>query len=308
MSAAELIVIAGPTAVGKSAAGVALARAIGGEIISGDSVQVYKGLNIGAAKPTAAERGGVPHHLLDELELTESFTAADFRERAGALAAEIRARGRRPIVVGGTGLYLRALLDGFAFAPAGDAESKARWTAAAARWGPEALHRRLQALDPAAAARLHPKDTARLVRALEVFDLTGAPLSAQRSFAEREYPPRPGVALFGLTAPRPWLYERVDARAAAMLAGGLIEETAALLSAGISPALKPLRSIGYRHAVAYLRGLTTGSETLRLLQRDTRRLAKRQWTWFRRDPRLIWFDVAGTPAAELTERMKILSG
>ncbi|MDR1069175.1 MAG: tRNA (adenosine(37)-N6)-dimethylallyltransferase MiaA [Gracilibacteraceae bacterium] len=306
MSASELIMIDGPTAVGKSALGAALARSLGGEIISGDSVQIYKGLNIGAAKPTPAEQGGVPHHLLDELELTEGFSAADFRERAARRAAEIRSRGRLPIVVGGTGLYLRALTDGFTFAAAGSAESKERWKAAAARFGPEILHRRLRDLDPASAARLHPHDTARLIRALEVFDLTGVPLSRQRDFAEREYPPRPGVVVFGLTAPRPWLYERVEERAAAMLAGGLIEETAALLRAGADPNLKPLRSIGYRHAIAYLRGLTTKAETLRLLQRDTRRLAKRQWTWFARDPRVIWFDVTETPREEIIERMKII--
>jgi tRNA dimethylallyltransferase len=265
-------------------------------------VQVYRELNIGAAKPSLTERLGVPHHLLDELDLTEPFTAARFRERAAALAAEIRSRGRIPIVSGGTGLYLRGLLDGFTFAAGGNGESAAR-RAAAARLTPETLHRRLSALDPISAARLHPHDTARLTRALEVFDLTGRPLSAQRSYAERVYPPLPGVFFFGLTAPRPWLYERINARAEAMLEGGLIEETAALLRAGRRRNLKPLGSIGYRHAIAYLRGMSTRAETLRLLQRDTRRLAKRQWTWFRRDPRVIWLDVTESPLEALTARM-----
>ncbi|MDR1604359.1 MAG: tRNA (adenosine(37)-N6)-dimethylallyltransferase MiaA [Gracilibacteraceae bacterium] len=306
-SGIELIVIAGPTAVGKSAAGVALARALDGEIISGDSVQVYRELNIGAAKPPPAERLGVPHHLLDELDLAEPFTAASFCRRAATLAAEIRARGRMPIVVGGTGLYLRALLDGFTFATAGaDREGDDR---AALRPDPEALHRQLSAIDPVSAARLHPHDTARLLRALEVFTLTGRPLSAQRRYEERLYPPLPGVTIFGLTAPRPWLYERINARAEVMLRDGLFEETAALLRAGRSPELKPLRSIGYRHAVAYLRGLCTQAETLRLLQRDTRRLAKRQWTWFCRDPRIIWLDVTESPPGALVARMtSLLSG
>ncbi|MDR1961090.1 MAG: tRNA (adenosine(37)-N6)-dimethylallyltransferase MiaA [Gracilibacteraceae bacterium] len=303
----KLIVIAGPTAVGKSAVGTELALTLNGEIISGDSVQVYKSLNIGSAKPTTAEKRGVPHHLLDELDPAEPFTAADFQTRAAACAADISARGKVPVVVGGAGLYLRGLLDGFSFAAPGDDAAKERWAALAGRAGTEALHRELRERDPVLAARLHPSDKARLIRALEVIDLTGRPLSEQRRFAEREYPPLPGVLLFGLTAPRPWLYERINERAAAMLRGGLIEETAALLGAGYPPALKPLRSIGYRHAVAYLRGLTTEGETLRLLRRDTRHFAKRQWTWFRRDPRFIWFDVSEASVQEIAAQMKRIS-
>jgi len=291
----KLIVIVGPTAAGKSALGLLWGQRVGGEIVSGDSVQVYRELTIGSAKPSPEERRLVPHHLIDFLNPDESFTAARFQELARAAIAEIRGRNRQPIVVGGTGLYIRALLDPFAFAPQGSASIRDKWLEVARRQGTPALHHRLSQWDPASAARLHQNDTARLIRALEVYESTGRPLSEQRGYQEEVYPKLDQVVLVGLTAPRPVLYRRIDERCEAMVKDGLIQEVEAILKKGYAPRLKALRSIGYRHAVDYLYGKVNRSEMLRLFQRDTRRFAKRQLTWFRRDPRILWFDTEDMP-------------
>jgi tRNA dimethylallyltransferase len=287
-----LVVIIGPTAVGKSALGVELALKIGGEIISGDSVQVYRKLNIGSAKPTGLEQKGVPHHLIDFLDPAEPFTAAGVQALTGQLIPAIKARGKIPIIVGGTGLYIRAVLDGYAFPEEGSASVKKKWLEYARAHGNLELYERLAASDPLSAQKLHPNDTARIIRALEVLELTGKPVSEQRAYREKEYPALDEAIIYvGLTAPRQLLYERINRRCEQMIRAGLVDEVKSLLAEGYSPQLKALQSIGYRHAVAYLRGILTGEEMLRLFQRDTRRFAKRQLTWFRRDPRVKWYDL-----------------
>ncbi|EHQ89933.1 tRNA (adenosine(37)-N6)-dimethylallyltransferase MiaA [Desulfosporosinus youngiae] len=287
-----LVIIIGPTGIGKTALGLALAQKIGGEIISGDSVQVYRKLDIGSAKPSSAELELVPHHLIDFLDPAEPFTAAQFKTMAISKMEEIRNRGHVPIVVGGTGLYIRSLLDPYEFSLEGCEEIRIKWNEFAKAHGNLLLHEELKKRDPETAEQLHPNNVLRIIRALEVFELTGKTLSSQRQFRDDEYQPLdPSIVYIGLTAPRELIYERINQRCAAMLSQGLIEETLELITDGYSPALKPLQSIGYRHAIWHLKGLVTQPEMLRILQRDTRHFAKRQLTWFRRDPRISWYDI-----------------
>ncbi len=286
-----LIILVGPTAVGKSALGIELALKINGEIISGDSVQIYRHLNIGSAKPSDKELKTVPHHLIDQLDPDQPFSAAQFQKQARILIGEIRNRGRIPIVLGGTGLYIRALLDPYDFSALGSEVIKAKWTDYWQRHGSASLHACLAEVDPQSAGRLHPNDWVRIVRALEIYELTGVPASEQQTYSHTQYMPlSPEIIYIGLTAPREVLYERINRRCQDMIGAGLIEETSHILNRGYDRKLKPLQSIGYRHVVWYLQGLITEQEMLRLLQRDTRHFAKRQLTWFRRDPRITWYD------------------
>lgn len=286
-----LIIIVGPTAVGKTALGVALARALQGEIISGDSVQVYKKLDIGSAKPSLEEQGGIPHHLLDLLDPAEPFTVAQFQTLAQKAIQDIQSRGKIPIVVGGTGLYIRSLIDPFDFAETGSESIRQYWTEFYQRQGKEALHRELAKRDPVSAERLHPNDTVRIIRALEVCQLSGKPFSQVRGQKDTQYPNLPPNVLYvGLNAPREIIYERINKRCQEMVEQGLIEETLNILKEGYSPKIKPLQSIGYRHALLYLFGKLTLPEMMRIFQRDTRHFAKRQLTWFRRDPRITWYN------------------
>lgn len=287
-----LIIIIGPTGVGKSSLGLALAQEIGGEIISGDSVQVYQKLDIGSAKPSVAELQLVPHHLIDFLDPSEPFSAAQFKLLATSLISEIRGRDHVPIVVGGTGLYIRSLLDPYDFSQHGSEGIRTKWREFTSLNGNLALHEALKKCDPQTAEQLHPNDVFRIIRALEVLELTGNTLSSQRQFRDNQYQPLdPSIIYIGLTAPREIIYERINHRCVQMLSQGLIDETLSLLKLGYAPTLKPLQSIGYRHALWYLKGLVLQEEMLRLLQRDTRHFAKRQLTWFRRDPRIIWYDI-----------------
>ncbi|KLU59055.1 tRNA dimethylallyltransferase [Peptococcaceae bacterium CEB3] len=287
------VVIVGPTAVGKSALGLDLARAVRGEIISGDSVQVYRKLDIGSAKTPPSEREGVPHHLFDFLDPHEPYTVAQFQAAASRLVSEIRARDHVPILVGGTGLYVRSLLDPYRFSEKGSEAIRQKWLDFLTQEGKETLHRALEERDPLTAARLHVNDRVRVIRALEVFELTGQPLSETRTASDKVYAPLdPHTVYIGLEAPRETLYSRIDERCAEMIRDGLIEEVAELLHSGYSPKLKPLQSLGYRQVFWYLRGLATQAEALRFMQRDTRHFAKRQFTWFRRDPRITWYDIS----------------
>ncbi|HHV65054.1 MAG TPA: tRNA (adenosine(37)-N6)-dimethylallyltransferase MiaA [Peptococcaceae bacterium] len=288
-----LIVIVGPTAVGKSALGVELALKLNGEIISGDSVQIYKKLDIGSAKPTKEEQKGIPHHLIDLLDPKESFTVASFQIITKKLIRDLQERKKTPIIVGGTGLYIRSILDDFAFPQEGSEEIKKKWHEYAKVYGNIALHSKLEEVDPVSASRLHPNDTFRVIRALEVYELTGKPLSEQRSYKEKEYPELDASVIYvGLKAPREIIYDRINKRCENMIKQGLIEEVKNLLNEGYSPKLKALQSIGYRHSIYYLKGLVTLNEMLRIFQRDTRRFAKRQLTWFLRDPRITWYDIS----------------
>ncbi len=300
-----LIIIIGPTGVGKTSLGIALAQELGGEIISGDSVQVYKELDIGSAKPSASELRLVPHHLIDYIDPQEPFSAAQFKIKATSIIDEIRGRGHVPIVVGGTGLYIRSLLDPYDFSQHGSEEIRSKWNEYVQLHGNLALHQELKDRDPETAQQLHPNDVFRVIRALEVFELTGSTLSSQRQFRDDQYQTLdPSIVYIGLTAPREVIYERINQRCVTMLSLGLIEETLNLLKLGYAQTLKPLQSIGYRHSIWYIKGLVTEPEMLRLLQRDTRHFAKRQLTWFRRDPRISWYDIETDSAVLLEDIVK----
>lgn len=284
-----LVVLCGPTAAGKTAAALELADRFPCEAVSADSRQVYRLMDIGTAKPTVAERARLPHHLLDVVWPDQPFDAARFAELAGAAVAGIAARGALPLLVGGTGLYVRALTEGLVAAPGADSQLRQALEKDVAAAGSAALHRRLMTVDPATAALLHPNDAVRIMRALEVFTLTGRPLSdwqQRHGFRARPY----RLLKIALTVERDELYRRIDTRAAAMFAGGLLEETEQLLAAGYAPQLKALQTIGYREAVRLLRGELSPAQALAELQQATRRYAKRQLTWFRGDPEMIWVD------------------
>ena len=284
-----LLVLVGPTAVGKTAISVAVARRVGAEIISGDSMQVYRGMDIGTAKITPAEMGGVPHHLIDIIEPDQEFSVADFQARVDSLVREICGRGRLPMLVGGTGLYVRAVLQEYTFTELEtDWDLRERLAAEEQARGPGYLHGRLSAVDPAAAARLHPNDLRRIIRALEVFETTGLPISATQTAAGAE--PRYDDLLLGLTMDREKLYSRIDQRVEQMLAGGWLGEVRELVAQyGIHA--RPLEALGYKELILCLRGLLTWEEAVVLMKRNTRRFAKRQFTWFRREERLRWYDL-----------------
>ena len=301
-----LLVIAGPTGVGKTAAAVALAARIPLEVISADSRQVYRGMDVATGKPTAAERAAVPHHLIDVVDPDETFDAARFVTAARALIAQIQARGRLPVVVGGTGLYIRALLRGLDPAVPADPEYRTELTALAAREGRGALHARLAAVAPALARGLHPHDHVRVIRALE--RVRGGSAGAQTRWATAA--PEWAVTYVGLTMDRAALAERLRARAARMVGEGLEEEVRGLLAKGYDRRLRALASIGYREFVGVAEGELDRAEALRLMQRDTVRYARRQRTWFAREPALAWLDVdacdrdAAAVAAAIEARLK----
>jgi tRNA dimethylallyltransferase len=296
----RIIVVCGPTAVGKTTAGIELARAIGGEIISADSMQVYRRLDIGTAKPTAAEQAAVRHHLIDVVDPDEPFDAATYKALGRQAIAELTRRGQTPIVVGGTGLYIKALLSGLFRSDARDPRVRNRLRAEAQALGPEAFHARLKQCDPQTAARLHPNDAIRILRALEVFEVTGRPISElQREHRFRDTPFR--TLKLGLSIEREALYRRIDQRVQAMVDTGLQAEVRSLLEKGYGPELKPMQSIGYSHMIAFISGALSWEECIRTLKRDTRRFAKRQLTWFRADPEIVW------PAADRSEELVRLS-
>lgn len=276
-----LTVIAGPTASGKTALAVELALRAGGEIVSADSQQVYRHFDIGTAKPSAEELAAVPHHLLSVVEPPEAFSAAEYQRRADAAIADIASRSKPVFIVGGTGLYLRVLLHGVVEAPGAAPELRASMEALAAAEGREAVHRKLAEVDPETAARLPPNDLVRVVRALEIHAQTGVPASEFRrahAFAPDRYPFR----LYVLEPPREALYGTINARTEAMFARGLVEETRGLLARGFADAA-PMRSVGYVQARAVVEERMTLQEAIQDTAQETRRYAKRQLTWFRKE-------------------------
>ena len=281
--------IAGPTAGGKSAAALELAGLFEAEIINADSMQVYRYLDIGTAKPTQAERNAVQHHLIDILYPDEEFSAALYREAAQGAIADIQARGKRAMVVGGTGLYIKALTAGLIRGGEVDPAIRSRLQAEAQAGGREQLYERLKEADPATAAQLHPHDTYRVVRALEVYERTGQPISTLRKmhlFKEGPYQ----TLKIGLQKERGELYDRIDQRVDAMIRQGLTEEVARILEMGYAPSLKALQSLGYKQIIHHLQGEYDLAEAVRLIKRDTRRYARRQLTWFKGDSEIRWIE------------------
>ncbi len=282
-----VLAIVGPTASGKTALGIALARAHHGEIVSADSMQIYQGLDIATAKPSPEELATVPHHLIGVLPRTQSFSVAAYVEAANAAIRDIHARGKLPVVVGGTGLYITSLLKHVQFAEMGqDPALRQQLAAEAAAQGNAALHARLQAVDPETAAAVHPNNLPRVIRALEVYALTGRPLSAFRAESRLEESPYRTLWL-GLTfADRQKLYDRIDARVDAMLAAGLAEEVRE--AAAGPPMATSAAAIGYKELLPWLHGTATLEACVAVLKQETRRYAKRQGTWFRKNEQIQW--------------------
>jgi tRNA dimethylallyltransferase len=297
-----VLAILGPTGVGKTRLAVALAERWTIEVVSVDSRQVYRGMDIGTAKPTAAERRAVRHHLVDVVEPDDPYDAGRFARAAAAAIEDIRARGRWPVLVGGTGLYYRALVRGLLPRPPADRTLRAALLAEARAAGPEALHRRLQGLDPDTAGRLHPRDAVRVSRALEVALQSGRPAERRGAGAwDAPGPARPyRVVAVGLTAPRAALYAALDARVDRMLAEGLLEEVRGLLARGFPSSLPAMQGIGYRHLAPVVETGAGQEAAVALMKRDTRRYAKRQWTWFAREPDLAWVE---TPPGEIADAL-----
>ncbi|MFB9275134.1 tRNA (adenosine(37)-N6)-dimethylallyltransferase MiaA [Cohnella cellulosilytica] len=290
-----LLVLVGPTAVGKTALSLKLAKAFDAEIISGDSMQVYRGMDIGTAKLRPEEMEGVPHHLIDIREPDHPFSVSEFQSLCTETIREIHQRGRLPFIVGGTGLYVESVCYGFRFQEIGADEAyRAEMRAYAAEKGAQALHDKLAEVDPVTAAKLHPNDEGRIIRALEVFRLTGKPLSAAQSQSrgdEKRSPYR--LCLIGLTMERDALYRRIEERVDLMLEAGLVGEVRGLLETGVPRSAVAMRGLGYKEIAAYLEGETSYEEAVAILKRDTRHFAKRQLSWFRHMRGLEWADADG---------------
>jgi tRNA dimethylallyltransferase len=288
----KMIAVLGPTASGKSALGLSLAEDYGGEIINCDSTAVYRGFDIGTDKVAAEERRGIRHHLIDIADPTEVYTAAQFARDAAAAIRDIHARGRLPILVGGTGFYYRALTRGLFPGPGADDALRARLDRIADRRGVERLHRLLQRADPASAARIMPRDRKRLVRALEVYFTTGRPLTAH--FADtRSLIPDVAVIGLALRLPPALTAERVARRVDQQFARGVVDEVRGLLARGVPPEARPFGGLVYRQVMEMLRGVRGEAETRALIVQENRRYARRQLIWFRKEPNLDWFDGPG---------------
>ena len=297
----RVVGIVGPTASGKTALSMTVARALGSEIVCMDSMQIYRGMDIGTAKPTREERGKIPHHMLDILDPGESFSVSQYARQARVCIRKIE----RPLLVGGTGMYLQSLslpMD-YGAAP-GDEEIRQKYHKIAETQGQEALHALLRRVDPLSAARLHPHDERRVVRALEVYELTGVPLSRQKMPGAEECPY--DFQLYALDIPRSILYARIDRRVDEMIRQGLLEEVRALMSGGLSPDAQSMQGLGYKEMLPVLRGETSLEDAAALLKIRTRHYAKRQLTWFKRDERIQWLpylpeDALGPIAARICQ-------
>ncbi|WP_204557378.1 tRNA (adenosine(37)-N6)-dimethylallyltransferase MiaA [Bacillus ectoiniformans] len=292
----KLIVLIGPTAVGKTALSIRLAKKFNGEIISGDSMQVYKGMDIGTAKITKDEMEGIPHHLLDIKEPDEAFSAAEFQELVRGKIEEISSRGAIPIIVGGTGLYIQSVIYDYQFSEAGgDKEFREKLEKEAEIAGNEELHQRLNALDPVSAANIHPNNVRRVIRALEVLHTTGKSVSEYQSQQKPELLYE--TALIGLTMEREKLYSRINRRVELMMQQGLLQEVDTLWNKGIKSG-QAIQAIGYKELYSYLRGEVSLESAIEQLKQNSRRYAKRQLTWFRNKMSVEWFDLSDEAEAE----------
>jgi len=287
-----VVAILGPTATGKSALALALAERYGGEIINCDSTAVYRGFDIGTDKTAPADRRGIPHHLIDIADPADDYTAAQYARDAAAVVRDVHARGRLPILAGGTGFYYRALTRGLFPGPGRDAALRQRLEAIAERRGVTLLHRMLRKVDPASALRIQPRDLKRLVRALEVFFLTGRPLTAH--FADTVSPlPDVDVVAIGLRLPAEQISQRVTRRVGEQFERGLLDEIRHLIARGIPEAARPFGGLVYRQALEHLHGVRDEAATRALIAQENRRYARRQLIWFRKEPNLSWFDGPG---------------
>lgn len=287
-----LLVILGPTAIGKTRLGVDLALKLNGEIISGDSMQVYKHMDIGTAKIRPAEMRGIPHYLINIKEPNENFSVAEFQMLAEDKVFEISSRSKLPIIVGGTGLYIQAVINDYRFNEQDDVKQlRNRLFDLANEKGNEYLHVKLAAVDPVSAKKIHVNDLKRITRALEYYELTGKRISENTTGYDTSEMKKYNAVLIGLNMERQRLYDRINARVDNMLEDGLIEEVKSLQVMGCSPESPAMQSLGYRQIIAYLNGQHSLEEAVELIKRDTRHFAKRQLTWFRRDPRIHWFDM-----------------
>ena len=297
---AKIICLVGPTASGKTAAAIDVCRRFGGEVVSADSMQIYRGMDVGTAKPTMQERGGIPHHMMDIVSPSEDYSVARYVREASACVDDILSRGALPVVTGGTGLYIDSLVGGLHFAARPEDEDYRRQLQAEARdTGTAALHRRLSALDPESGRRIHPNDAKRVIRALEVIHVTGATLT-QHNESTRSLPPRYDALYIGLTfADRDELYRRIDERVDRMLQSGLEREAAALRRAGIDRNCTAMQGIGYREMLDFIEQKTTHDEMVQLIKRHSRQYAKRQLIWLRRNKKILWINqpVPGGAAA-----------
>lgn len=299
----NLLVIAGPTAVGKTALSVALAQRLGGEIISADAMQIYAGMEIGTAAATEKERQGVAHHLIGCIDPAEHFSAAQYQSMAEEIAQQIRARGRIPIAVGGTGLYIDALCYELSFMQAAEDKAfRAEMQELAARSGAEALYQRLVQVDPESAAKLHVNDQKRVIRALEIYHVSGVKKSEQE---EHWKEPKPGLQVCMIVlgcANRAYLYERINRRVDVMIAEGLEEEVRRLLAAGVPETAQSLQAIGYKELIAYFNCSCSRQEAIEAIKRESRRYAKRQLTWFKRQEQAHWIDIENQTLSALVEQ------
>ena len=286
-----LICIVGPTAVGKTEIAIQLAQHLDAEIVSLDSRQIYREMDIGTAKPTPDQQGAVPHHLIDCVDVDQPFSVAEHQRLADSAIEEVRERGKQAMAVGGAGLYFRGLVDGLFDGPGADAEIRAKLQREADEHGNVALHDRLRQCDPESANRIHPNNRVKVIRALEVYELTGKPISVlQQQWKMNE--PRYLFRAFGLNMPREMLYRRIEDRVDQMVEVGLIEEVKGLLEQGYPRNCVAMQSFGYKELIEYLDGKRTFDEAIALLKQNTRRFAKRQLTWFCNDPRIEWLDIS----------------
>lgn len=284
--------IVGPTAVGKSEVAIELAKRINGEIVSCDSRQVYKYLNIGTAKPTKEERKKIPHYLIDIIEPDEEFNAFLYARKAHAAISRIHRKRKIPILVGGSGLYVRAAIDGIFLGAKKNKEIRARLE----KFSSSNLYKKLKKVDSETASRLHPHDKVRIVRALEVYELTGQPIAALQEISKGKKP-NYDLIMIGLKRKREELYQRINQRVEEMIEEGLIKEVESLLEKGFSKDLIGLKGLGYKEIIGYLKGEYDLKEAIRLLKRNTRRFAKRQLTWFKQDKRIHWLEIAEKDSA-----------
>ena len=290
----KIIVLLGPTACGKTALSLELAEKLGCEIISADSMQVYRRMDIGSAKLPFASRRGIIHHMLDVVEPDADFSVADFHALADDIIADIFSRDKLPLICGGTGLYINSLVYPYNFSDAADSDPdiRQRLQTEFAENGGVYLHDRLAECDPVAAAKIHPNDSRRLVRALEVFEVTGSPISDMQQHNE---PVKYDPVMIGLTAPRELLYRRIEQRVDEMMDEGLLCEVENLLAEGLDRNAVSMQGLGYKQLAAYFAGEVKLDEAVDLIKRDTRRFAKRQFTWFKRDERIKWFSIDQYP-------------